>query len=195
MDRKKVAQEAKTIELKSLSKNTFFLIHGYTGSPTDFNQLGDYLYQRFGANVIIPRIIGHGTQVSDLDTLNYEDFFKDVEAKLKKELDKGQNVILGGLSLGGLLALDLASKYQIKGVLSVSTSYKFKFPVNIARYLVPVIPLKYTKKPAYNLQKRIRSGAYTYPLSHLRGFKVVAQAKRSLNKTLKNITTPCLFTL
>ena len=193
MDTKKVAPEARTIKLKSLSKKTFFLIHGYTGSPTDFNGLSNYLHKTFNANVIIPRIIGHGTQVSDLDKLNYEDFLKDIEEKLKREIDKGNNIIIGGISLGGLLALDLASKYQVKGVLNVSTSYNFKFPVNIIRYLIQIIPLKYTKKPDYNLKKRIKLGAYTYPLTHLRGFKIVSQGKRKINKILKKITTPCLF--
>jgi len=31
------------IELKNDSKALFFLIHGYTGSPTDFNGLPEYL--------------------------------------------------------------------------------------------------------------------------------------------------------
>lgn len=193
MDTKKVAPEARTIKLKSLSKKTFFLIHGYTGSPTDFNGLGNYLHNRFNVNVIIPRIIGHGTQVSDLDKLNYEDFLKDIEEKLKKEIIKGNNVIIVGFSLGGLLALDLASKYKIKGVLNVSTSYSFKFLVNIIRYIIPMTPLKYTKKPDYNLKKRIKLGAYTYPMTHLKGFKIVSQAKKRINKILKKIIIPCLF--
>jgi len=193
MDTKKVIKEAKTIELKSTSKNTFFLIHGYTGSPTDFNGLSNSLHKKFNANVIIPRIIGHGTKISDLDKLNYEDFLKDVEGKLKKEIDKGNNIIIGGLSLGGLLALDLASKYKLKGVLNVSTSYNFKFPINLIKFIIPLIPIKYTRKPEYNLKKRIKLGAYTYPYTHIRGFKVVAQAKRRINKILKRITVPCLF--
>jgi len=193
MDTNKVAKEAETIELKSSSKNVFFLIHGYTGSPTDFNGLGDYLHERFNANVKIPRIIGHGTIISDLDKLNYEDFLKDIEKELRKEIDKGNNIIIGGISLGGLLAIDLASKYRIKGILNVSTSYDFKFPVNIIRYIIPLLHLKYIKKPDYNLKKRIKLGAYTYPLTHLRGFKVVSQAKKKIDKIMKKVTAPCLF--
>ncbi len=193
MDTKNIAKKAKTIKLNSSSKNTFFLIHGYTGSPTDFNELGDYLHNKFDANVLIPRIVGHGTQISDLDKLNYEDFLKDVEKELKKEIDKGNNIIIGGISLGGLLAIDLASTYNLKGILNVSTSYNFKFPVNIIRHVIPLLPIKYTKKPDFNLKKRIKLGAYTYPLTHLRGFKVVSQAKKRVNEVIKNITAPCLF--
>lgn len=131
MVKSKIDKNAKTIEIKGNSKKEFFLIHGYTGSPTDFNQLGKYLNKRFNANVKIIRLMGHGTKVEDLDKLEYQDFLEQVESELKKDLDKGREIVIGGLSFGAQLALNLAAKYYIKGIFTVSIPHKLKFPFNI----------------------------------------------------------------
>ena len=126
--REKIGVKSKEIKLNSKSKKEFFLIHGYTGSPTNFYDLPQYLNKRFNANIVIPVLIGHNTTVEDLDNLNFEDFLPPLEKELKKELNKGKEIILGGYSFGGQLALYLASKYPVKGVFNVSTPIKLKFP-------------------------------------------------------------------
>src|SRR3990167_9687969 len=89
---------AESISLKSNSNREFFIIHGYTGSPTDFNGLAEYLYKKFNVNVKIPRLIGHGETVQSLDKLKYEDFLNQIETELKKEIEEGKEIVLGGIS-------------------------------------------------------------------------------------------------
>jgi len=62
-----------TIELVADSNKLFFLVHGYTGSPTDFHSLPELLQKECKANVKIMLLPGHGTQVEDLDSVSYED--------------------------------------------------------------------------------------------------------------------------
>ena len=76
MANKKINPKAKSIKLKANSKKLFFLIHGYTGSPTDFHNLPYLLNQKLKANVIVPLLPGHGTTIEDLDTLDFEDFLE-----------------------------------------------------------------------------------------------------------------------
>ncbi len=193
MDSIKVAQEAKTIELKSPNRKMFFFIHGYTGSPTDFNKLGYYLHRRFNANVKIMRMVGHGTKISDLDRLDYMDFLDDIEKELKKDIAKGMKIVIGGLCSGSLMAFDLAARYPVRGVLSASAAYRYRFPVNLLRYIVPLFPIKHVKKPVTNYEKRSRLGSYNYPIVHLRGLKVVSQAKIRLKKLFPKVTAPSVF--
>ncbi len=193
MDKKSINRAARTIELKANSKKEFFLVHGYTGSPTDFNKLGHYLHKRFNANVKIMRIVGHGTKIEDLDSLHYKDFLECVEKELRKDLKKGRKIIIGGLCLGSLIAFELASHYPVKGIFSSSASYKYRFPVNILSYLEPAILKKHWKKPATAYEKRARMGSYNYPYVHLRGIKIIRQAKKSLKNKWKNVQAPCVM--
>lgn len=66
----KINKKAETINIKADSKKEFFLLHGYTGSPTDFNNLGLYLNKRFNANVRIIRLKGHGKELKILTILS-----------------------------------------------------------------------------------------------------------------------------
>ena len=44
---------------------TVFLIHGYTGTPYDFNNLPHYLHEQHGVRVRVMLLPGHGTSVYD----------------------------------------------------------------------------------------------------------------------------------
>ena len=192
MDRSKINKNARTINLKGKTDREFFLLHGYTGSPTDFNQLGRYLNKRFKANVKIIRLIGHGEKIENLDKLNYKDFLLQAERELKKDIGKKRKIIIGGLSVGSFIALQLSSKYSVKGVLNISLPYKKRFFCGIISFLEPIIFKKYWKKPFSEHEKKLREKAFFYSTSLL-GFKIIRQAKEEIKNKLKKITAPCLI--
>jgi esterase/lipase len=191
MVRRKVDRRAREIRLVSNSKREFFLVHGYTGSPTDFRDLGNFLHKKFNANVRIIRLRGHGEVIENLDSLNYNDFLIQAEEELKKSLDLGKEIVLGGLSVGSLIALDLAARYPVKGLFCVSTSFRNKFPLNIFSFLEPLILKKHWVKKTPECEKDLRKNAFFYGL-HLRGLRVIQQGKLSVTPILKNINSPFL---
>ena len=89
-----IEKKVKTIELRANSKKEFFLIHGYTGSPTDFNGLANYLNKRFNANVKIITLRGHGTKIDDLDDLKLEHFLEQIDTEFRKDLAKGREIVV-----------------------------------------------------------------------------------------------------
>ena len=95
MDKQKTNSKPAEIEIKSKSRNEFFLIHGYTGSTSDFNKLPIKLNKSFNANVRVPLLIGHGTHVSDLDNYSFNDYLMQVEEELKKGINKKKIFITG----------------------------------------------------------------------------------------------------
>lgn len=187
-----VNKNARTINIKANSDKEFFLIHGYTGSPTDFNKLGEYLNKRFNANVKIMRLKGHGEKIENIDNLNYNDFLIQVEKELKKEIKKGRKIIIGGLSMGSFIALQLATKYSIKGIFCVSIPYKYKFPVGIVSFIEPVILKKHWKKSLSEYKSNLRKDAFSYDVN-LRGLRVIEQAKKQIKGILTKIEAPCLI--
>ena len=192
MDKSKIDKRARDINLKSNTNKEFFLIHGYTGSPTDFNKLGGYLHERFSANVRVIRLRGHGTKIEELDNLNYENFFQQVEKELKRELKRGMNIILGGYSLGAQLALNLAAKYPIKGVFTVSIPYKLKFPFNIPFLGLLGLFKKKWRKRLGSVEIKLRKNTFHYKEMHARGLELVKRGIKEIGKILKNIGAPIL---
>jgi carboxylesterase len=96
------------------------LIHGFTGTPWEVRYLGEQL-ARAGYTVRAPLLPGHGTSIEDLDATRWEDWAEHVERATDALRVRCRRVAVVGQSLGGLLALHLAShRHDIAAVASLA---------------------------------------------------------------------------
>lgn len=84
-------------------------VHGFTGTPYEMRYLGERL-ARAGFSVHGVRLPGHGTRVEDLDQTTWSDWADAVEDAYDSLRRTCNRVAVVGQSLGGLLALHLASQ-------------------------------------------------------------------------------------
>lgn len=87
----------------------FLLIHGLGGTPAELRFVGIGL-ARAGYTVHCPQLAGHCGSFEDLRATCWQDWYATVQeahAKLRKTCTK---VIVGGLSMGAILALHLAAE-------------------------------------------------------------------------------------
>lgn len=192
MDEPRVDKKGEAIYIKAGTKREFFLLHGYTGSPTDFNELGNYLNKRFNANIRIVRLKGHGEKIENIDNLSYNDFYLQAENELRKDIENGMEIVAGGISIGSFIALQLSAKYPLRGIINISIPYKNRLLTGMISFLEPIIPKKHWKKPISPEEKVLRKNAFYYDIN-IRGFRIIKQAKNELNKVLDNIKAPCLI--
>ncbi len=104
-----IAKYAEPISYKTKSKIGILFSHGFTGNNTSIKFLADKFYNA-GFNVEFPRLKGHGTNWEDLGTATYNDWIKDVDDAYKNLKKRANIIFVGGLSMGGTLALELAYK-------------------------------------------------------------------------------------
>ncbi len=83
------------------------LFHGLTGTPFEMRALGQEL-ARDGYTVHIPLLPGRGTRPDDMDGLCWEDWMDAGLRAYDMLAREHQTVVVGGLSAGGTMALDLA---------------------------------------------------------------------------------------
>jgi len=83
------------------------LSHGFTGSPASITPWARSLAER-GHTVRVPRLPGHGTTWQDLNATRWDDWYATVDATLSELRERCDQVVVGGLSMGGALALRLA---------------------------------------------------------------------------------------
>ena len=87
------------------------MIHGFRGSPASIKPWALSLHEK-GLSVAAPILAGHGTHWSDLNKVDWQDWYDSVEKEfleLKKSCDQ---IFVAGFSMGGALALRLS---QIRG--------------------------------------------------------------------------------
>lgn len=96
------------------------LIHGFSGSPSEMRFLGERLAD-FGWTVLGIQLSGHGTTPEEMAKTRWGDWARDAEAGVR-ELRKSCTYVIGiGLSMGGLLALHLATLSLIDGLISMNS--------------------------------------------------------------------------
>ena len=99
------------------------LSHGFTGSPFELRPVAEALAaQGIGSVGILLR--GHGTHPDDMVGCTYADWLRDLEDGLTRLLSRYERAVIVGLSMGGTLALNVASRWthdaRLAGLVTVS---------------------------------------------------------------------------
>ncbi|WP_438447111.1 alpha/beta hydrolase [Gorillibacterium sp. sgz5001074] len=97
------------------------LIHGFTGSPSEFRRLGYYLHDQ-GYTVKAVLLPGHGTTPEDMIQTGFRDWWRAVKEAYESLQEAGYRKIIPiGHSMGGLLSLKLAMEEEVAGCVSLAT--------------------------------------------------------------------------
>ncbi|MBI2667949.1 alpha/beta fold hydrolase [Candidatus Woesearchaeota archaeon] len=125
------------------------MLHGFSSSPRDFHELANFLAEK-NITVYAPLLPGHGTHPKNLENIEYQQWTSSVQESLNKINTKKKFII--GYSMGGALALHLASKNELDGVITINAA------VSLANKYIKFISIiklaeKYTtKKPETIIQ-------------------------------------------
>ena len=92
------------------SKTGFLLIHGLTGTPIELRYISNGL-SRAGFTVSVPQLAGHCGTLEDLKATHWQDWYQSAEDALLELRKTCDLVIVGGLSMGAVLALKLAAEH------------------------------------------------------------------------------------
>ncbi|RFA30769.1 hypothetical protein CAI21_04480 [Alkalilimnicola ehrlichii] len=118
------------------------VIHGYTGSPQSVRYLGEYLAEKGGFTVSVPRLPGHGTAPEDMARTTAEDWLQCVRTALAELNERCTSIFVVGLSMGGTLSLHLAATQQdiVHGVVTINTPLFINNPQFAALAFAPDAP-------------------------------------------------------
>jgi carboxylesterase len=82
----------------------FLALHGFTGNPSSMRGVAEAVAGA-GFHVELPRLPGHGTSVEDMLATRWDDWTGEVEAAYQRLAQRTERIVVGGLSMGGSLAL------------------------------------------------------------------------------------------
>jgi carboxylesterase len=149
------------------------LIHGFMSSPLEMRGLAEALANQ-GIRVYAMAVADHTGNVEDLLRTNYKKWIASAEEGLK-QLTHYPSIFVAGISLGGTLALLLASYHpnHITGIITMSTPTDIA-PTNLQRYLLFLLPIaRYFMK-------------WLYPMSSIKLDDPALQAEITDHVKLKN---------
>lgn len=168
------------------------LCHGFTGSPSSMRGWAEYLNDQ-GYAVSAPRWPGHGTTWQDLNGHTYADWYGEAERAFEKLQSDCDVVFVGGLSMGGCLALNLAVEKgrDVAGLVlvnpAVNSTRKDVKLLPVMKHLVPAFPgiSNDIKKPG------VRERAYSK--TPLKAAHSMFGGFREVRERLPEVTQPMLL--
>jgi carboxylesterase len=106
------------------------ILHGFTSSLDAVRPLVPAV-ERLGLPYRMPLLRGHGTRPEDLRGVTHRDWFADAEASLLDLRREVEAVAICGLSMGGLVALELAAKHpeDVAAVVTIAAALRISSPL------------------------------------------------------------------
>jgi carboxylesterase len=101
------------------------LLHGFMGSPQEMSHLGDALI-RDGYSISIPRLPGHGTSIDECIKTGSQDWLRAAHEAFLELRRQCPEIYIVGFSLGALLALLLAEKFDPARIVLIAPPHKIK---------------------------------------------------------------------
>lgn len=121
------------------------LCHGFTGTPQSLRPWAQSLAEA-GLTVSVPRLPGHGTTWQEMNRTRWPDWYATVEAELAQLAARCEQVVVGGLSMGGALATRLVQDHgaDVAGLMVVNPGFIFAdrrlAALAVLKQLVPSMP-------------------------------------------------------
>lgn len=121
------------------------LSHGFTGSPASMVPWGRHL-AGLGFGVAVPRLPGHGTTWQEMNRTGWHDWYDELNRAFEKLKSEHDDVVVGGMSMGGGLVLKLAADRgrDVSGVMlvnaAVASNNKQLLAVPVLKRVIPSMP-------------------------------------------------------
>lgn len=171
-------------------KTGILLLHGLTGTPDEVEPLGRFLAEH-DISTLAPWLEGHGTNPQDLARTHWQDWARSAREAFEEMRSRCTKLFVGGLSMGALQALHLASHFPVSGVLSMDA------PIRIHDFRFNGIAIfRFLQWRTSNLTGGIRNPQApphkTYPYVATRSLYELKKLMDHVREDLPYVTAPAL---
>ena len=97
------------------------ICHGFNGTPQSVSYLAEG-FAKYGFTVYAPQLKGHGTTILEMEQATYQDWISNLHEAYLLLKQTCRYVFVIGQSMGGALALDLATTEALTGVLTINAA-------------------------------------------------------------------------
>ena len=174
----------------SRAHNNILIIHGYTGSPDEFQDLAHELARRLDAHVHVPLLPGHGTSEEDLCTYTFDDLLKAVREHVREMAATGKPFALVGHSLGAHLALLVADAFPPVAAVLTVMPYRLRPPFSLPGMEFYARIQKFWDKQLTKKEIRDRENLFYYHRMPGTTLGMLKNANRRVESILSNLTFP-----
>ncbi|MBA3947365.1 MAG: alpha/beta fold hydrolase [Herpetosiphonaceae bacterium] len=141
------------------------ILHGFTSSLDCVRPLVP-MAELLGMPYRMPVLRGHGTRPEELRGVQAADWYADAQRALNELHNEAEQVVVCGLSMGGLLALQLAAEQptRVGGIVTIAAALRFVDP--LARFspaLARLVPMSKIDARKAFADQQLAASSTNYP--------------------------------
>lgn len=175
------------------------ILHGFMASPGEVRWLAAHL-AGLGYTTCAPCLPGHGSHPSAMQNIRWADWLQSAQAAYAQLAQTAARVVVIGHSMGGLLALQLATQPALAGVVGLAVPTDFVDSrvrwSGLLKYVLPyTTQLDESPFPAYLAQEQARLGEpvigrVRYERWSTQAIHQLYQLVQATNRLLPRVTAP-----
>jgi carboxylesterase len=187
--------QAQPFFLRGSQETALLFIHGFTASPSELYPTAQLIHELNGCTLSAPLLPGHGSSPQFLNRSNWEDWYNTIKKELNFLMENHDRVFVGGLSMGGLLALYAGSRINgLKGAISINAPIFNRSPLlTAASPLIGRIRPYYPKKDGPNQRRLKQEGRFAYNVIPVRAFQSLMNLRNTVMEEVDGINLPVLL--
>ncbi|MHB8173401.1 MAG: alpha/beta hydrolase [Nitrospirota bacterium] len=190
--------DAGPIFLPEKGPKAVLLIHGFGATPFDLKPLAIALSKE-NITVYAPLLPGHGTSIQDFERSGEKDWISASKQAFDRLSRKYPKVYIVGFSMGGAIALDLAAKDNVAGVVLLAPCVFINgqswliTPEFAVENLSPFMLTDYIiNKPSFYYDKKPRARRPAYDLFPLKTLRELVSLEETARRKLPEVKEPIL---
>lgn len=170
------------------------VLHGFTSHISCVSNLR-FPLEEMGLPYRIPLLRGHGTRWEDMEGVTSADWFEDAENSMLDLMSECRKVIVVGLSMGGLLALDLAARWrrEVVGVVTIAAALKFRDPLSRVSPLIAKFVKSWPSPNTYNDPELEKQRNRNYPRFPTSAFVSLYMYSKAVKNVLSFVIADALI--
>jgi len=179
--------------MQKTDKPACLLIHGFTSSPREMNNLGEFLRSK-GYVVRVPTLPGHDSQPAALFETKSEDWLRAVEQAYQELAAEHSPIFAIGESMGAALALHVAANFPVKGVVALAPALRLSLWRKVAVHTLSSIIKWQTKRNGPDVRdKSLIDQLRSYNSFPTASVKELLKTMRYVRDELHRVTAPLLI--
>jgi carboxylesterase len=170
------------------------VLHGFTSDIHCVDPLLAPL-EAAGVPFRFPILRGHGTRYQDLEGVTNRDWYEDGENALLDLCREADKVVVVGLSMGGLVALELAARHRDKvaGVCTIAAALKFADPLSVLTPALAKVVKWWPSPNSYASAELKKKENRNYPKFHTGSFQSLREFAADVTNVLSFVKAPILI--
>lgn len=187
--------QAKPFYLSGNTEKALLMLHGFTASPSEVFPVARLVHEQSCCTVSGILLPGHGSDPARMNQCRWQDWYGAVKTELTQLRQRYEKVYVGGLSMGGLLALNAALDMEgLRGAISINAPIYYRNP--FMTWMAPVYGTMkpfYPKKGTHEMVQLEKAGRFAYRVMPVKAFQELMRLRARVMQEIHNIKIPALI--